>query len=535
MVMVYRASKWLHKWVGLLLLLFVVWMSASGILLNHPEVIRDVSVPRWLVPPQYRIQNWSRGALRTAVFSQADPRIGFIGGTQGVWRTGDGGHTFQHMARGFPESYIDRQTDSLVLYEEGPPRLFAGTRGGLFVCDVESENWQRIALPGTDERVQKIIRVSDRLLVFTSSHAYRGSLSADGFTVAPITMRPGGEPRASIPLVEVFFTLHSGKMWGLAGRLLFDVVGVAIIFFGVSGFLLWYWPGKLRRAQRSPKGAHSKTARATVGHYRWMFRYHLRLGIWLALPLLIIGGTGLFMRPPMLVALAFGELPRGLYPAALPDNPWHDRIRSALYDHVKDKLILETTDGFWAGSPDFKAPFERTASPGPVFVMGTTVFEPYGNGGYLVGSFSGLFHLERSTGRAVDLVEGRARDDLSTFRPGDTMTAGFVRLPGGDEFVVDHYAGIKPIGDAERAGRLAMPAEMARSFRMPLWNYLFELHNGRIFRDWLGSWYALVAPLGSLLFVILILTGIYDWVFLKTTARKAVAPAAGPRGECHHE
>ncbi len=146
MTTLYRLSKWLHKWVGLLLLVFVVWMSASGILLNHPDAISNVSVPRWLVPPQYRIQNWNRGALRTAAFSKIDPQTGFIGGTQGVWRIGDGGRTFQRMAEAFPESYIDRQTYSLLLYEANPPQLFARTRGGLFVCDINSAAWQRAPL-----------------------------------------------------------------------------------------------------------------------------------------------------------------------------------------------------------------------------------------------------------------------------------------------------------------------------------------------------------------------------------------------------
>ena len=60
-----------------------------------------------------------------------------------------------------------------------------------------------------------------------------------------------------------------------------------------------------------------------------------------------------------------------------------------------------------------------------------------------------------------------------------------------------------------------MPAAMADQYRMPLWNYMFELHNGRFFRDLIGNWYLLVPILGSLLFLLLTITGIYDWLVIR--------------------
>jgi len=32
----FHISRWLHKYVGLLLILFLMWMSISGVLMNHP-------------------------------------------------------------------------------------------------------------------------------------------------------------------------------------------------------------------------------------------------------------------------------------------------------------------------------------------------------------------------------------------------------------------------------------------------------------------------------------------------------------------
>ena len=54
---------------------------------------------------------------------------------------------------------------------------------------------------------------------------------------------------------------------------------------------------------------------------------------------------------------------------------------------------------------------------------------------------------------------------------------------------------------------------------MPLWNYLFEIHNARFFKDVVGGLYILIIPLGSLLLLLITLSGIYDWIFLKVLRR----------------
>lgn len=67
---VFKISKWLHKYIGLALILFLMWMSISGVLMNHPDLISGIAVPRWLVPSQYHPYNWNRGGIITAVFPE---------------------------------------------------------------------------------------------------------------------------------------------------------------------------------------------------------------------------------------------------------------------------------------------------------------------------------------------------------------------------------------------------------------------------------------------------------------------------------
>ena len=104
---------------------------------------------------------------------------------------------------------------------------------------------------------------------------------------------------------------------------------------------------------------------------------------------------------------------------------------------------------------------------------------------------------------------------MSYFRPADKMISGYFRTPEGEEFITAFKQGIVPVKGAELKGRFELPEEIRIDNRLPLWNYMFELHNGRIFKDLIGEWYILIIPLGSFLFILITLTGIFDWIYTR--------------------
>ena len=91
------------------------------------------------------------------------------------------------------------------------------------------------------------------------------------------------------------------------------------------------------------------------------------------------------------------------------------------------------------------------------------------------------------------------------------ITASF-RTPDGVELINTHEAGLMRV-DGQPVTSLRMPQEIRSSYRMPLWNYLFEIHNGRFFKGWMGDWYILVIPVGALLFLLITVSGVFDWLF----------------------
>lgn len=256
--------------------------------------------------------------------------------------------------------------------------------------------------------------------------------------------------------------------------------------------------------------------------FRFIHKYHLRLGILSAGFLLLFGLTGFFMRPPMLMLLA-GDVSAAWYPGPLPANPWQHKIENALYDPADETVLIQASDGVWRGPADLSEPFTRINLPAPIFVMGATVFDTQPNGSYLVGSFSGLYRVDPVANRAINLLVDEAPDVQRSMRPAATMVTGWLTSPDGDAYIATHYQGLVANND-EAAEALQMPAQVREQYRMPLWNYLFEVHNGRFFQEWLGGGYILIVPLGALLLVLITLTGVYDWLRNRLGRRRRMSP-----------
>ncbi len=514
----FLVSKWVHLYLGLLVFLYLIIVGATGILLNHPTLLSGLSVPRWMVPPSYRIADWNRSSLKTVVFSEQDPSVGFLAGTEGVWKTTDCGVSFEPMDQGYPDSRAYRRTNHILLHESADgDLLLAGTRNGLFGCSLADERWHPIALGSGLEEVRKILPIEDRVFVFTDSHAYESSAAASvddlAFRHAHLTRTEGDAARASdrISMVRLMFALHGGELWGLPGRLLIDLVGVILVFLSVSAVYMWYFPRSLRWfSRKKPQPRQRKT-------YAWMTKYHLDLGAWVTVFLIVVAGTALFMPPSPLVLLAIRTtMPREYWPGPLPDDPWHEAIGNAAYDAANDEILIEAKKAIWRGPADFSEPFAKDTTRPPASAMGTNVMEVTDDGGLLVGSFSGLFECLPDGETIIDLSTGKPRERGRSRGPtGQWMAVGYFETPAGERFVATHKQGVIGIGGAELAGRFEMPEAMIQGYRMPLWSFLFEVHNGRIVRDWIGDSYFLISVLGSLSLLAISFTGFYDWAYRK--------------------
>ncbi|MHB8765631.1 MAG: PepSY-associated TM helix domain-containing protein [Deferrisomatales bacterium] len=341
-----------------------------------------------------------------------------------------------------------------------------------------------------------LLAADGRVLALTRDRLYRaGAEWPPRFADATPARAP--EAARRIPLFRLVFHLHSGEVWGLAGRLAVDALGLVLAFLCLTG--VWFWWRKRRGTLA--RGAGGRLARRGLG-------WHLKLGLWSSPLLLFVTLTGIFQRPPFLVAIAPASYPASAHPAPVDPNPWHDLLRKALHDPVRQTLVLATADGFFEGPADLSAPFAPLAGGPPVSVMGATVMRRDPGGHYWVGSMSGLYGWDRETDWVVDAFTGAPPRPSNRGPVGDHLVMGLVDDGAGGFWVADYEHGLR--AGVGRAAPPPMPRELAGGGRISLWHALFELHNGRLFGFLLGWWSWVVVPLGGLAVAAVVASGVVD-------------------------
>lgn len=507
---IYKISKWLHKWSSIIISILLIWVSISGILLNHPELIKSISVPKYLLPETYDLVNWNRSVIVQAQYSSKNEKTAYFGGNEGVFRTEDNGFTFINMTNnGFPQSAYTKRTKSIALFEnEQKELLFAGTYDGLYKYDIKDDKWNKIIIPYAEDKIVKLIKNSDSIIVVTDSeiliaNAYDDILKFNKIPMQRIDDNP------SMTMIEFFFQLHTGEIWGISGKIIFDIAGIVLLFLSISGLYIWLSP-KYRNLKTRLKLKNNKSK---IG---WFYRNHLKLGIWSFAILIIFAITGLFMRPPLIATLfSLENIANKYVPAPISSNPWKHRIRNAMFDNNTNQVIIDTKDGYWVSEKGIYGNYSNQFPPVPIFAMGATVLENDEYGNLLIGSFAGLFRIKNSGLYAENVID-KNEPIVSNVRPGANLITGYFKEPGAYEYVTTHFGGLLNVQHPnEKRYKYIMPKFLKENYSMSLWNYLFEIHNGRIFEFLLGEYYILISPLSALIFILVIITGVFDWLYLK--------------------
>jgi len=219
----------------------------------------------------------------------------------------------------------------------------------------------------------------------------------------------------------------------------------------------------------------------------------------------------MFLRPPLLIAIASGKVDKIPYSILDDGNAWYDRLRRILYDDVNHKVYLATSEGIHLTDPSLKSPPELLYPQPPASVMGYNVFEKHSKGKILVGSFSGIYSWDPETGNIFDhitkeehqLVKGPAMP-ISL-----NMIAGYYAEPTGHEYTFDYNTGVSGLRHMKNFP--GMP-ELALESRMPLWNLALEMHTARLFKPFMGNLYILFIPLFGLAMLLILFSGIFLWI-----------------------
>ena len=469
-----KMRRW-HKWVGLISIFFILMFAGSGIFLNHRKAISGVDVSRSLLPDKYRYSNWNNGAVKGSFKLSSDSIL--VYGGSGIWLTDSLFSYFAPFSEGIKQGAENRIVGNVVGNKD---MAAAVTTFGLYLLDDESGKWEDISdRVDSKERFCDIATYGDTLVLLTRSHIFSSFSPYEAFHKQEL-MAPEGYKKETT-LFRTLWTLHSGELFHLPGRLFVDLLGVAVILLCFTGIVVTISP-KLRRHIRSGAKSHSKKVSTLL---RNSLTWHNKVGVVLLGFLLLLVLTGTFLRPPLLITIIGSKV--GTIPGTSlnSDNPWFDKLRTIRYDRSEDEWLIYTSDGFYSVKKFTDTPYKLTETP-PVNVMGVTVLEQLGEHLWAVGSFSGLFYWNREAGVAVDAythtIAPLRRGGMPIF---GTPVSGFSRDFKGNHTSFEYEYGARVL-NRDEVHFADMPESLHKEGRISLWHLCLEIHTGRIYEPILG-------------------------------------------------
>ena len=487
-----------HKWLGIIVTLFILLFAFSGIVLNHRELLSSVDVSRSVLPDEYDIENWNNAAVKGT--EKISPDSLLIYGNIGIWLTDSNFTNYTDFNQGIPKGIDNRKVCKVLLSQS--QGLWAGSLFGLFRYDFKSNHWNRISIPTHEKRVVDMVDFGDSLYLLTRSHllVYNGK----SFKTRTLPQPEGYDNK--IGLFKTLWVIHSGEIYGQAGKLLVDFVGLVFIFLTITGLILF-----INRKRVMKKFKLGKPIQKIKRVNLWNLRWHNKIG-WITIILLIITTTtGMFLRPPLLVAIAnarVGKIPGTELATA---NPWFDQLRRIIYDDENQRFILATFTGFYYSDDNFNSELKPFKVQPPASIMGVNVLKKTDKDTYLVGSFEGLFLWNPVSGTIYDVIkkEPYVKKEIAGPPIGDYLITGYSNDFHEQEIAFDYDKGALNINKGKRFPPL--PGNVHDAYRISLWNLALEIHTGRIYESLLGIFYVLIVPLTGLMLLFILISGFIVW------------------------
>lgn len=527
-----------HRWLGLVLSVFMLVFCVSGIILNHREVFSGCEVSRKWLPASYHIKNFNNGVVKGTVVKKSaahslssencDSVLAY--GCAGVFLTDSRLSTWQDFNAGLPESIDERNVRHVVKAKNGS--LWCAALRDVYRYDENSHRWKKVELPGNEERIMDVALAKDSMTVvaLTRSRVFTivpfvqygeivkiGKSSSETYRVESKIIPAPKKYEPKTTLFKLVWHLHSGEFFGLPGKLVVDAIALVLIVLSITGILLFILPYGIRRAKKLAAKARMKRLGK---QFAWNMKWHNKIGYVTIVLTLWIAITGMCLRPPLMVPLVLSKLPQAV---GEDGNVWQDKLRAIRWDAVQGDWLVSTSEGFLRVDEDFsQAPKMLPDDECPkLSPMGVTVWESDGKGGWIVGSFRGIYRwnpVNHSLNQILDYFTGKPSEETSMIPISDNLVCGYSEdFLGGKPLVFDFAKGVEDAkgqavalcNDEPKKSRNeeSMSDLICETAPMSLWNVALELHVGRCYSPFLGPLSDLFVFLSGLLITLVFLSG----------------------------
>ncbi|MBL4783749.1 MAG: PepSY domain-containing protein [Porticoccaceae bacterium] len=227
-----------HRYAGLFAALFVIFLSITGIALNHTDdlALKKSHVSSNILLAQYNVQaptNIIQFNVGPRVITQADDFL-FID-------TGSAIHIEAPIvgAAKFAEFLIIALSDALLLIDASNQLVETLSAIDGIPNDINSigagNNGQVSILAG-----ERTYTLNSDLLLQTSIRNNNINWSTPKVVSSPVKADIVQRYKSNIISVEILLLdIHSGRFFGAYGALFFDFVGIVLLFLASTGVIIW--------------------------------------------------------------------------------------------------------------------------------------------------------------------------------------------------------------------------------------------------------------------------------------------------------
>ena len=491
----------IHRWLSVFAAFFILMFALSGIVLNHRHFFSQLSVNRGWLPGNYRYSNWNLSAIKGSESFGKDSVL--VYGNIGIWLTDSEFSGFQSFNQGIKKGIDNRKT--FHVFHSPAGNTYAATLSGLYF--LEGSQWQSQHLPVEAKQVRAIEMHGDTLMVLTRSNLILGkdNPGSPGFQALNLPYPKGYKGQTS--LFRALWVLHSGEIFGFVGKVIVDLMGLIMIFLTLTG-IVWFIAPDLMKSMRRHLKARKRFGRIN----RFSRKWHNLVGVIMVMFLTINTIAGIFLRPPLLIAIASSEITNIRGTILDHVNPWFDKLRDIRYDPLGNCFLVSTSDGFFSVNPALNDSLQPVQGQPPISIMGINVFEPKDNGQFIVGSFSGIFTWDPSNGTSINKITGLppATSEGLSSPFGGSPVSGYIQASNGQEFIFDYDAGV--FSKEQGVKFPEMTDHIKKAAPLPLWNLALEIHTGRIYSSIFGGFYILFIPLMGLMVLTILVSGLVLWI-----------------------
>lgn len=485
-----------HKWVGIVLSFFILLFAISGVVLNHRKMFSGSDISRSILAQEYQYINWNNASIKGSLKLNSDSVL--VYGNVGVWLSDSAFVRYKKFNQGFPKGIDNRKVFKLHKADNG--KILAGTLFGVFELNNQTQRWHKTNFE--DITVMDFANKQDTLIILTRSNLYK---SVDLNHFEKTTLPEPTNYNNKVSLFKTLWTIHSGEILGHAGKLFTDFMALVFIFLSITGFIYFLAPHIIKRKKK-----RQKSVAKIVSVNRFSLKWHNKLG-WILLVFLVITTiTGMFLRPPLLIAIMNGQVSKIPGTILNTPNPWFDKLRRVIYDEKTDSYTIATIDGVFSNNGALNEKMIPARTQPPISVMGVNVFEQLTPGHFLVGSFEGLFIWNKKSGKVWDFIEEKPyKKTKQRGAPiGKHMIAGYTNDFSKGPIYYDYNTGAWPLLHKNTIRK--MPVNI-KDHRMSLWNFALEIHTMRIFQSLIGMLYLLIIPLTGLGILFILISGFIVW------------------------